>query len=239
MISARCPARPTRRAHVGSIGGTACAPSRPLYSVKLHHAQLLAVGVEFVDQVGGDLDAARHRSRTCGRVAVSLIVEPGRHGRPRVRSGRAEPRRRPSSGWMALPSSSMACSMMATRIAVEIGIGEVTSGRAGVIEDGEGQFAVVLAHTRAAPDDLLELGHGVDHAHEHDILARGCIDARGEQLRSGEDDRGAGFDVLEVTQVTTADVAFVGRDAANVVGVLDGDRRSGCSAARRISSACS
>ena len=48
------------------------------------------------------------------------------------------------------------------------------------------------------------------------------------------------LDVLEVAQVPAADVAFVGRHAADVVGVLAArGRRSGCSSARRISSACS
>ena len=62
--------------------------------------------------------------------------------------------------------------------------------------------------------------HGADHAGQHDVLAGRRVDAGGEQLRRGEDDRRLGLDVLEPAQVPAPDVALVGGDAADVVRVL-------------------
>ncbi len=104
-------------------------------------------------------------------------------------------------------------------IAVEGRVGEVARGRAGVVEDVEPELAVVVAHPRAAPDDLLELDHRVDEAHEHNVAAGGRVEAGGEQLRGGEYDRRARLHVLKPLQVAAPDVAFVGRDAADVIGV--------------------
>ena len=47
------------------------------------------------------------------------------------------------------------------RLAVEVGIGEM-AGRAPEIHQGEIELPGVLMHSGAAPDDLLELGHGAD-----------------------------------------------------------------------------
>ena len=44
-------------------------------------------------------------------------------------------------------------------------------------------------HPRAAPDGLLELGHGADFAVEHDQAAGLCVDPGGEQTRGGDDHR--------------------------------------------------
>ena len=82
------------------------------------------------------------------------------------------------------------------------------------------QLAVIVADARAATDDLLELGHRVDDPHQHDVLHGRSIDAGGEQLRRGQDDRRAAFQVLEVAEMAAPDVAFVGRDPANVVGMV-------------------
>src|SRR5262249_34661381 len=57
-------------------------------------------------------------------------------------------------------------------VALKGRVGEVARGRAGVVEDVEPELAVVVAHTRAAPEDLLELDHGVDEANEHHVAAR-------------------------------------------------------------------
>ena len=114
-------------------------------------------------------------------------------------------------------------------IAVEFRVGEMARGRAGVVEDVEEELAVVLAHARAAPDDLLELGHRADDADEHDVLDHRRVDAGGEKLRGGEDDGCVGFEFLEAAEMALADAAFVGGDAADVVGVcLRRGRRSDC-----------
>ncbi len=79
------------------------------------------------------------------------------------------------------------------RVAVEVRVGEEPRGRAGVVEDVEPELAVIVAHARAAPDDLLELAHGADDARQHDILAGRRINAGREQLRGREDDRRLAF----------------------------------------------
>ena len=126
-------------------------------------------------------------------------------------------------------------------VAVEGRVGEVAGGGAGVVEDVEAELAVVVADAGAAADDLLELDHGVDQAHQHDVAAGGGVEAGGQELGRGEDDGRAGLDVLEALHVAAADVAFVGGDTADVVGngVVDAGllhcwdgrrpgRRSGC-----------
>jgi hypothetical protein len=86
------------------------------------------------------------------------------------------------------------------RLAVEIGIGEQPRGGAGVVEDVEEQFPVILAHTSATADDLLKLGHRADDADEHHVLARRSVDAGGQKLRCGEDHRCAFFRILKPAQ---------------------------------------
>ena len=105
-------------------------------------------------------------------------------------------------------------------IAVEGRVGKIARGRTGVIENVEPELAVVIAHARAAPDDLLELGHGIDETHKNDVAAGGRIEAGGEQLRGGEDDGRARLHVLKPLHVTTPNVAFVSGDAADVIGKL-------------------
>ena len=106
------------------------------------------------------------------------------------------------------------------RVAIEVGVGEQASGGTGVVEDVEEQLAVVVPHAGAAPDDLFELDHGVDHAHQDDVLAGGRVHSGGEHLRSGQDDGSLAFQILEVAEVAAADVALVRRDPANVIRVL-------------------
>ena len=50
-------------------------------------------------------------------------------------------------------------------------------GRSPEVHQCEVELAGVLMHTGAAPDDLLELGHGADRAVEHDETAGLDIDA--------------------------------------------------------------
>ncbi len=82
---------------------------------------------------------------------------------------------------------------------------------------------MVVAHAGAAPDDLLELGHRADHAREDDVLAGRGVHAGGEELGGGEDGGRERFRVLEAAEVAAPDVALVGGDTADVVGVLAGE----------------
>ncbi len=68
------------------------------------------------------------------------------------------------------------------RVAIEVGIGKQRGGPLEV-HDGEEELVVVLVDAGAAADDLLELGHGVDAAVEHDEVAGLGIDAGGHELR--------------------------------------------------------
>ncbi len=109
------------------------------------------------------------------------------------------------------------------RIAVELGIGKQASGLS-VVEDVEEVFAVIVAEAGAAANDLLELDHRIDDAGQDDVLAGGGINARSQQLGTGENDRrpGVRFHVLEFAQVPQAHVAFVRGHTADVIGVLPG-----------------
>ena len=64
---------------------------------------------------------------------------------------------------------------------VEVWIGEMAR-RPTKIHQREEELPGVLVHARAAPDDLLELGHRPDLAIKHDQAAGLRIDARGQQL---------------------------------------------------------
>ena len=94
-------------------------------------------------------------------------------------------------------------------VAVEFLVGKVACRRASVVEDVKVEFPIVLAEAGAAPDDLLELGHGADDANEHDVLNHRCIDTGAEELGRGEDDGGFGFEFLETTEMSLADGLFV------------------------------
>jgi hypothetical protein len=85
------------------------------------------------------------------------------------------------------------------------------------VHDGEVELVVVLADARAASDDLLELGHGVDGLIQHDELAGFRIDAGGQQLGGGGDDRIRLVVVDEVGQLGLAFIVIAG----------DANRRSG------------
>ena len=56
------------------------------------------------------------------------------------------------------------------------------------------------------------------------FLTRRRIHAGREQLRRGEDDGRVGLEFLEASEMAPADVAFVGGDAAHVVGMLSSTR---------------
>src|SRR5690606_12735755 len=105
-------------------------------------------------------------------------------------------------------------------VASEIRIGKVPSGGGGEVDDVEVFLAVIDLQPGAAPDDLLELGAGANHARQYHVLDHLSVDAGGQQLRGGQDHRRRFVHVLKMREVGQANGAFVGRDAADVVGVL-------------------
>ena len=102
------------------------------------------------------------------------------------------------------------------RLAVPLRVAEVMV-RLHEVVDREVVLAVV--EPRAAPDDLLELDHRVDRAHQHDVADVAGIHAGRELLRGGQDGRDGLLVVLEVPQVLVAQRAVVGRHALAVVRV--------------------
>ena len=87
-----------------------------------------------------------------------------------------------------------------------------------VVVDREVVLAVV--EPGAASDDLLELDHRVDRAHQNDVADVPRIDAGRELLRGGQNGRDGLLVVLEVAQVLLAELAIIGRDALAVVRIL-------------------
>ena len=102
------------------------------------------------------------------------------------------------------------------RFAVPFRIAEMVV-RLHEIVDREVILAVVKP--RAAADDLLELDHRVDRAHQHDVADVAGIHAGREFLRGGQDRRDGLFVVLKVPQVLVAERAIVGRDPLAIVRV--------------------
>ena len=105
------------------------------------------------------------------------------------------------------------------RLAVPFRIVEVVV-RLHEVVDREVILAVV--EPGAAADDLLELDHRIDRAHQDDVADVAGIHAGGELLRSGQDGRDGLFVVLKIAQVLLAQLAVVGRDALAIVRVLAG-----------------
>ena len=70
---------------------------------------------------------------------------------------------------------------------------------------------VILAVIKpcAAPDDLLELNHGVDWSHQNDVADVAGVHASGKLLRRGENGRDGFFVVLKIPQVLFAQNAVV------------------------------
>ena len=103
---------------------------------------------------------------------------------------------------------------------VKAGVGKLAGGRSGVVQDVEIELAVVLPNPGAPPDDLLELAHGVNDAHDDDVFAGRRVYPGGEQLGGGENDRRGGFQLLKPAQVAASDPAFVGGHTGDVVRIL-------------------
>ena len=76
-------------------------------------------------------------------------------------------------------------------------VGKLAGGRSGVVQDVEIELAVVLPNPGAPPDDLFELAHGIDDAHDDDIFAGRRVYPGSEQLGGGENDRRGGFQLLK------------------------------------------
>jgi hypothetical protein len=73
-----------------------------------------------------------------------------------------------------------------------------------------------IVQPRSASDDLLELDHGIDRAHQDDVADIAGIHAGREFLRGRQDRRDALFVVLEVAEVLPV---FPGRNHALSWGV--------------------
>jgi hypothetical protein len=108
------------------------------------------------------------------------------------------------------------------RFAIEIRVGEQAGG-ALEVHDGEVELLVVLAQAGATADDLFELGHRVDVLVQHDELAGLGINAGGQQLGGGDDDRVRFVVVDEVGKLGLAFVVIAG-DAHHVAAVAGSGR---------------
>ena len=82
------------------------------------------------------------------------------------------------------------------------------------------EVILAVVEPRAAPDDLLELDHRIDRAHQHDVADVAGIHAGRELLRGGQDGRDGLLVVLKIAQVLLAQRAVVGRDALAIVRVF-------------------
>ena len=187
---------------------------------ELDDTELLAIGVEFMDEFGDNFHLA------------AVVIEFSTLRRWRVADNRAAGRfvnfttfifrhfGREDFGAFdfAVFVNFLLCGEGG--IAVEGRISKVARGRAGVVEDVEPKFAVIVPNPRAAPDDLLEFDHRIDQPQEHDIPAGRRIEACGEQLRGGEDNWRARFHVLKPLHVAAPNVALIGGDAADVIREL-------------------
>ncbi len=186
---------------------------------QLFHPDLFAVGIELVDEFGGDFHApaveVELAALRVGRIDQDVAtLADGRLGGLFAGFRRED--------FFLLRPAVLVDFLLRGEggIAVEGRVGEIAGGGAGVIEDVEEILLVIGADAGAAADDLLELDHGIDEADERHVAAGGGVEAGSEQLRGRQDDRLAGFHVLEPLHVAAADVAFVGGDAADVVGVV-------------------
>ena len=82
------------------------------------------------------------------------------------------------------------------------------------------EVVLAVVEPRAAADDLLELDHRVDRAHQDDVADVAGIHAGRELLRGRQDRRDGLLVVLEVAQVLLAERAVVGGHALAVVRVV-------------------
>ena len=125
----------------------------------LHHPQLIALRVEFIDQMGRNFDlpaidvelpslAARQDWVSDDLAIVARVFLAGRDFRL-------------FAGWVSFIINGLFGH--GHWVAVELRVGE-QPGRLGEVEDVEEVFAVIVSQSSAPADDLLELDDGVDHA---------------------------------------------------------------------------
>ena len=86
------------------------------------------------------------------------------------------------------------------------------------IVDGE----VVLAFEQpgATANDLFELDHGIDWAHQDDVADVAGVHAGGEFLGGGQDRGGGLFVILKIAEMLFPEFTVVGGDTLAVVGVV-------------------
>lgn len=105
------------------------------------------------------------------------------------------------------------------RLTIPLGIAEVPVGFHEVVD---GEVVLAFIEAGAASDDLFELDHGVDGAHQDNVADVAGVHAGRELLGRCQDGRDGLFVVLEVAEVLLAESAVVGGDALAVAGVCAG-----------------
>src|SRR6185312_9045517 len=109
------------------------------------------------------------------------------------------------------------------RIAIEIRISKEARGASSVVENIEEELAIIVSHARAAADDLLELRHGIDGAHDDDVLASRYVNTCREHLRRREDYWRRCLELHEASEVRPPNMPLVRDYTRYVVGVLSNE----------------
>src|SRR5260221_189749 len=81
------------------------------------------------------------------------------------------------------------------------------------------EVILAVVESRAAADNLFELDHRVDWAHQHDVTDVARIHAGGKLLRGGQDGWDSLLVILKIPQVLFAESAVVSRYTLAVVRV--------------------
>ena len=103
--------------------------------------------------------------------------------------------------------------------AVPLWIAEVMVGLHKVVD---GEVVLTLVQSRTSPDDLLELDHGVDWSHQHNVSHIAGIDPSRKLLGAREYRWDRLFVVLKRSQVLLAKLTVIGSNPNAVVRVLAG-----------------
>jgi len=74
----------------------------------------------------------------------------------------------------------------------------------------DGEVILTLVKSRASPDDLLELDHGVDRSHQHNVAHIAGIDSGRKLLGASENRWDRLFVVLKRSQVLLAKLTVIG-----------------------------
>src|SRR5207253_4777200 len=105
-------------------------------------------------------------------------------------------------------------------IAVKLRISKEAGGTSRIVENVEEELAVVVTHTRPAPNDLLEFCHRIDGAYDYDVFAGRNVDACREHLGRRENRRRRSLELHEPAEITPSDVAFIRDHARDVIRKL-------------------